>query len=115
MSTIFRVFLHGRVVSCLLDSFIRRASVFLSVTSGPPADGANVLRDLSSPSLHRLEQTGTENFLLHVTKRRERTGKAVFMTSFRFLRLFIFVDAIKTAGAAEVLCNSPLDVNIFGS
>lgn len=49
MLMIFRVFLHGHVVSCLLRSFIRRASVFLSEPSrAPPADTANVLRGLSS-------------------------------------------------------------------
>lgn len=62
MLMIFRVFLHVHVVSCLLDSFIRGLSVFLSEPSWPPADAANVLRGLSSPSPHRLEQTGTENF-----------------------------------------------------
>lgn len=62
MLMIFRVFLHGHVVSCLLDSFIRRVFVFVSVPSRPHADRANVLRGLSSPSPYRLEQAGTENF-----------------------------------------------------
>lgn len=43
-----RAFLRGRVVSCLLDSFIRRLSVFLSEPPRPPADAANVLRGLSA-------------------------------------------------------------------
>lgn len=55
------MFLDGQVVSCLLDSFIRRVSVFLSVPSWPPADTANVLRGISAPSPHRMEQTGREN------------------------------------------------------
>lgn len=67
------MFLHGQVVSCLLDSFIRRVSVFLSVPSWPPADTANVLRGISAPSPHRMEQTGRENVpgvYSHVAERR---------------------------------------------
>lgn len=47
---IFGVFLHVHVDSCLLDSIICVASVFLSETCWPPADTANVLRELSSPA-----------------------------------------------------------------
>lgn len=54
MLMIFRVFLHGHVVSCLPDSFIRRVSVFLSEPYWPPAGTANVLK-LSSSS-----QTGAQ-------------------------------------------------------
>ncbi len=62
--------------------------LFLSEPSWPPADRANVLRALSSPSPHRLEQTGTKNFTgvyERGAERRERTVKAVFMTSFMLL------------------------------
>lgn len=57
-------------------------SVFLSVPSWPPADTANVLRGISAPSPHRLEQTGRENVpgvYSHVAESRNRT---VFMDFF---------------------------------
>lgn len=59
MLMIFRVFLLGHVVSCLLDSFDRVCVCFSQCYPGPPADRANVLRGLSSPSPRRLEQRTT--------------------------------------------------------
>ena len=123
MLMIFRVFLHGHVVSCLLDSFIRRVSVFLSEPSCPPADTANVLRGLSSPSPHRLEQTGTEKkktllVSVNMLQRVERGQSKQFLWLLSCFCGCCYLSVggyIMTAGAAEVFCNSPSNGNISAS
>ena len=117
MLMIFRGFLHGHVVSCLLDSFIRCVSVFLSVPSWPPADWANVLRGLSSQSPHRLEQPGTENFpgvYKQSCRESRQAGRSSFFDAvFRVCAsVLVFFGCFVKAGAAEVHCNSPSNGNI---
>lgn len=75
---------------------------------GPPADRANVLRALSSPSLHKLAQkTFHYCTCCRVGKGQARQFFFLFKKkSFMFLSVFFFVVVVKTAGEAEVLCNS---------
>lgn len=93
-------------------------SVFLSVPSWPPADRANVLRGLSSPSPHRLEQTGTEKTLLVFLNMLQRVEKGQSKQfSWCFCRCFYSSVSgyIMTAGAAEVLCDFPSNGNVSAS